>query len=182
MSPFLRISLSNFEPGPYLQTNGEATQRPYCAVIVKEAIDTENGKIYVQKKPTMYPPWESTFDAHINHGRVMHIIVKGKSDRMTSETTIELNSLAERCKKNNGKMEIWIELKPQGRMIMNARYFLEQSDPKGHFEPESESQFPLHQRRGAIKQAKVHNVKCHEFIATFFPQPTFCSVCHEFVW
>uniref|UniRef100_A0A672TQW9 Protein kinase C n=1 Tax=Strigops habroptila TaxID=2489341 RepID=A0A672TQW9_STRHB len=42
--------------------------------------------------------------------------------------------------------------------------------------------FSLHQRRGAIKQAKIHNVKCHEFTATFFPQPTFCSVCHEFVW
>ncbi|XP_040199197.1 protein kinase C theta type isoform X2 [Rana temporaria] len=182
MSPFLRISLSNFEVGPSLQTNGEATQRPYCAVIVKEAIDTENEKIYVQNKPTMYPPWESTFDAHINKGRVMHIIVKGKSEGVTSETTIELNSLAERCKKNSGKMEIWIELKPQGRMIMNARYFLEQTDPKAHYEAEAENQFALHQRRGAMKQAKVHYVKCHEFIATFFPQPTFCSVCHEFVW
>ncbi|XP_069766190.1 protein kinase C theta type isoform X2 [Narcine bancroftii] len=49
-------------------------------------------------------------------------------------------------------------------------------------ESETEGLFTLHQRRGAIKQAKVHNVKCHEFIATFFPQPTFCSVCHEFVW
>lgn len=42
--------------------------------------------------------------------------------------------------------------------------------------------FALHQRRGAIKQAKIHVVKCHEFSATFFPQPTFCSVCKEFVW
>uniref|UniRef100_A0A8C8F0S8 protein kinase C n=1 Tax=Oncorhynchus tshawytscha TaxID=74940 RepID=A0A8C8F0S8_ONCTS len=33
-----------------------------------------------------------------------------------------------------------------------------------------------------IKQAKIHEVKCHEFSATFFPQPTFCSVCKEFVW
>ncbi|XP_043943103.1 protein kinase C theta type [Protopterus annectens] len=55
-------------------------------------------------------------------------------------------------------------------------------DTKEKAEPEKESFFALHQRRGAIKQAKVHNVKCHEFIATFFPQPTFCSVCHEFVW
>lgn len=182
MSPFLRISLSNFEVGPYVPPNGDVMQRPYCAVIVKEAVETENGKLYVQKKPTMYPPWESTFDAHINKGRVMHIIVEGRPAGVVSETSIELFSLAERCKKNSGKMEIWIELKPQGRMIMNARYFLEQSDPKGHFDSDSESQFALHQRRGAIKQAKVHNVKCHEFIATFFPQPTFCSVCHEFVW
>lgn len=42
--------------------------------------------------------------------------------------------------------------------------------------------FALHQRRGAIKQAKIHVVQCHEFSATFFPQPTFCSVCKEFVW
>uniref|UniRef100_A0A8C5EE25 Protein kinase C n=1 Tax=Gouania willdenowi TaxID=441366 RepID=A0A8C5EE25_GOUWI len=49
-------------------------------------------------------------------------------------------------------------------------------------EPEREGLFALHQRRGAIKQAKIHLVKCHEFSATFFPQPTFCSVCKEFVW
>uniref|UniRef100_A0A8C5MIH1 Protein kinase C n=1 Tax=Leptobrachium leishanense TaxID=445787 RepID=A0A8C5MIH1_9ANUR len=182
MSPFLRISLSNFEVGPHRQSTGEVIERPYCAVIVKEAVESESGKIYIQKKPTMYPPWESTFDAHIRKGRVMHIIVKGRPDGVISETTIELNSLAERCKKNNGNMEIWIELKPQGRMIMNAKYFLEQSDPKGHYDSKSENQFALHQRRGAIKQAKIHYVKHHEFTATFFPQPTFCSVCHEFVW
>ena len=37
-------------------------------------------------------------------------------------------------------------------------------------------------RRGAIKQAKIHYIKNHEFIATFFRQPTFCSVCKDFVW
>uniref|UniRef100_A0A665VNZ0 Protein kinase C n=1 Tax=Echeneis naucrates TaxID=173247 RepID=A0A665VNZ0_ECHNA len=49
-------------------------------------------------------------------------------------------------------------------------------------EREQDGLFALHHRRGAIKQAKVHVVKCHEFSATFFPQPTFCSVCKEFVW
>lgn len=55
-----------------------------------------------------------------------------------------------------------------------------EGDPES--EPEREGLFALHHRRGAIKQAKVHVVKCHEFSATFFPQPTFCSVCKEFVW
>ena len=64
--------------------------------------------MYIQKKPTMYPPWDSTFDAHINKGRVMQIIVKGKNVDLISETTVELYSLAERCRKNNGKTEIWV--------------------------------------------------------------------------
>lgn len=57
-----------------------------------------------------------------------------------------------------------------------------QTEGEQESEPEREGLFALHQRRGAIKQAKIHIVKCHEFSATFFPQPTFCSVCKEFVW
>ncbi|XP_026539761.1 protein kinase C theta type [Notechis scutatus] len=181
MSPFLRIGLSNFDSGPYLPSQGDVID-PYCAVMVKEAVAAEKGPVFVQKKPTMYPPWNSTFDAHIHRGRVMYIVVKDKSAEMVSETTVELNLVAEKCKKNNGKIEIWLELKPQGRMLMNARYFLESTDDPEFIDCEKEGFFSLHQRRGAIKQAKIHNVKCHEFTATFFPQPTFCSVCHEFVW
>uniref|UniRef100_A0A7N6A842 Protein kinase C n=1 Tax=Anabas testudineus TaxID=64144 RepID=A0A7N6A842_ANATE len=141
---------------------------------------TEKGQVYKQKKPTMYPPWSSTFDAHIHRGRIMHVMVKDRTAELKSEATVALDSLATRCKKENGKLEIWLELKPQGRVLMEARYYLEKSDPES--EREREGLFALHQRRGAIKQAKIHVVKCHEFSATFFPQPTFCSVCKEFVW
>ncbi|XP_015683664.1 protein kinase C theta type isoform X2 [Protobothrops mucrosquamatus] len=181
MSPFLRIGLSNYDSGPYLPSQGDVID-PYCAVMVKEAVEAEKGQVFVQKKPTMYPPWNSTFDAHIHKGRVMSVVVKDKTAEMVSETTVELNLVAEKCKKSNGKIEIWLELKPQGRMLMNARYFLESTDDPEFIDCEKEGFFSLHQRRGAIKQAKIHNVKCHEFTATFFPQPTFCSVCHEFVW
>ncbi|XP_062339338.1 protein kinase C theta type [Osmerus eperlanus] len=187
MSPFLRIGFSNFEMDPGLAYHEEVLN-PYCAVYMKEAIDTEKGQVYKQKKATMYPPWSSTFDAHVHRGRVMHVMVKDRTAELKSEATVQLDSLASRCKKENGKLEIWLELKPQGRVLMEARYYLEKSDAAGHSEAdgdgerEGEGLFALNHRRGAIKQAKVHVVKCHEFSATFFPQPTFCSVCKEFVW
>ncbi|XP_046871513.1 LOW QUALITY PROTEIN: protein kinase C theta type [Hypomesus transpacificus] len=187
MSPFLRIGFSNFEMDPGLAYHEEVLN-PYCAVYMKEAIDTEKGQVYKQKKATMYPPWSSTFDAHVHQGRVMHVMVKDRTAELKSEATVQLDSLASRCKKENGKLEIWLELKPQGRVLMEARYYLEKSDAAGHSEAdgdgerEGEGLFALNHRRGAIKQAKVHVVKCHEFSATFFPQPTFCSVCKEFVW
>ncbi|XP_077450682.1 protein kinase C theta type isoform X2 [Stigmatopora argus] len=184
MSPFLRMGFSNFEMDPGLEYQEEVLH-PYCAVYMKEAFQTEKGQVYKQKKPTMYPPWSTSFDAHVHPGRVMQVVVKDRTAQLKSEVVLCLDALAARCKKDGGKMEMWLELKPQGRMLMEAKYYLEISDAaagKADDHGEREGLFGLRHRRGAFKQAKIHLVKGHEFSATFFPQPTFCSVCKEFVW
>lgn len=61
----------------------------------------------------MYPPWNTTFDAHIHRGRVMHVVVKDQTAELKSEATVPLDSLATRCKKENGKLEIWVSAAEQ---------------------------------------------------------------------
>ncbi|PIO30406.1 hypothetical protein AB205_0042080, partial [Aquarana catesbeiana] len=161
MAPFLRISFNSFELGS-MPAQSEPCQ-PFCAVKVKESLSTERGKTLVQKKPTMYPDWKSTFDAHIHEGRVIQIVLMKAAEDPLSEATVGVSVLAERCKKGNGKSEFW------------------DTDCKQSIR-EDEGLVTINRRRGAIKQAKIHYIKNHEFIATFFGQPTFCSVCKEFVW
>uniref|UniRef100_G1NUF9 Protein kinase C delta type n=1 Tax=Myotis lucifugus TaxID=59463 RepID=G1NUF9_MYOLU len=180
MAPFLRIAFNTYELGS-LQAADEASQ-PFCAVKMKEALSTERGKTLVQKKPTMYPEWKSTFDAHIYEGRVIQIVLMRAAEEPISEVTVGVSVLAERCKKNNGKAEFWLDLQPQAKVLIPVQYFLEDGNCKQSLRGEDESMFPTMNRRGAIKQAKIHYIKNHEFIATFFGQPTFCSVCKEFVW
>ncbi|OXB73230.1 UNVERIFIED_CONTAM: hypothetical protein H355_016410 [Colinus virginianus] len=178
MAPFLRISFNSFELGP-VQNPGEQLQ-PFCAIKMKEALTTERGKTLVQRKPTMYPEWKSTFDAHIYEGRVIQIVLMKAAEEPLSEVTVGVSLLAERCKKGNGKAEFWLDLQPQGKVLMAVQYFLEDADCRQSMR-EEEGTVTIN-RRGAIKQAKIHYIKNHEFIATFFGQPTFCSVCKEFVW
>uniref|UniRef100_A0A8B9GDZ0 protein kinase C n=1 Tax=Amazona collaria TaxID=241587 RepID=A0A8B9GDZ0_9PSIT len=164
MAPFLRISFNSFELGP-MQNYGEQLQ-PFCAIKMKEALTTERGKTLVQKKPTMYPEWKSTFDAHIYEGRVIQIVLMKAAEEPLSEVTVGVSVLAERCKKEN-QTELTREA--------NINLYCKQSMR------EAEGTVTIN-RRGAIKQAKIHYIKNHEFIATFFGQPTFCSVCKDFVW
>nr|XP_033782453.1 protein kinase C delta type isoform X2 [Geotrypetes seraphini] len=179
MAPFLRISFNSYELGP-MPSQAEPCQ-PFCAIKMKEALTTERGKTLVQKKPTMYPDWKSSFDAHIYEGRVIQIVLMKAAEDPLSEVTVGVSVLAERCKKGNGKAEFWLDLQPQGKVLMSVQFFLEDTDCKQSIK-EDEGLVTINKRRGAFKQAKIHHIKNHEFIATFFGQPTFCSVCKEFVW
>uniref|UniRef100_A0A8C5DC79 Protein kinase C n=1 Tax=Gouania willdenowi TaxID=441366 RepID=A0A8C5DC79_GOUWI len=176
MAPFLRIAFNAYDLGLLPQLSDP----PFCAIKMKEALTTERGKTLVQRKPTMYPAWKSSFDAHIYEGRVLEVLLMKTSEESLAEVTVGVSVLAERCKKANGRAEFWVDLHPSGKVMMAVQYFLEGADAGENYIRYSFSTFFM--LRGAIKQAKIHFIKNHEFIATFFRQPTFCSVCREFVW
>uniref|UniRef100_A0A665UD49 Protein kinase C n=1 Tax=Echeneis naucrates TaxID=173247 RepID=A0A665UD49_ECHNA len=181
MAPFLRIALNAYDVGAL----PPISITPICAIKMKESVSTERGMTLVQRKPTMYPAWKSTFDAHIYEGRVLEVILMQSTEEPLAKATVGVSVLAERCKKSksNGRTEFWVDLHPTGRVQMAVQFFLEDTACKPSVKlPPEDGVTTLNRRRGAFKQPKVHFIKNHEFSATFFGQPTFCSVCREFLW
>lgn len=84
----------------------------------------------VQRKPTMYPAWKSTFDAHIYEGRVLEVVLMQSPEEPLAKATVGVSVLAERCKKSktNGCAEFWVDLHPSGKVHMAVQFFLEDSD------------------------------------------------------
>lgn len=187
---FIRVKLLQVDKGTTVTTSEPFD--PFVAVNVKETVNSPGQKPqYVQKKRTIYPEWNTCFDAHIYEGRVINMIVNEKPNRMLADVTISARALADKCRDGNISTT-WLDLKPSGRLQIQIRFFSENEEVAPGPSVKSKEQIPqtdpdkggggITRRRGAIKQQKVHEVKGHQFIAKFFRQPTYCSFCNEFLW
>ena len=64
--------------------------------------------------------------------------------------------------------------------LLRTFHFID--DPNSAFDGRKANKSGLQNRRGALRKGKVHGFRGHEFLAKFFRQPVFCSVCMEFCW
>ncbi|CAI4227803.1 unnamed protein product [Auanema sp. JU1783] len=154
------------------------------AVNVKEKVEVNGESRLVQKKKTFYPEWEKCWDTAVTEGRILQIILMHQQTAVV-EATMRLEDIISKCK-GDAITHIWINTKPQGRILAQTRH-LKQADEDDNPVEEpmtgrAASGPGLHRRRGAIKHAKVHEIRGHQFVAKFFPQFTFCSLCSDFMW
>ncbi|XP_077544977.1 putative protein kinase C delta type homolog isoform X5 [Haemaphysalis longicornis] len=199
---FVRVKLLQVELLPNGQTGGHATGDesspqppttqqitpvkhdivdPFCVVNLKEAEEIPGkGVQLAQSKKSLYPEWNSCFDVQIFRGSLMHILVMDRPNRHLADLLLSAQVLADKCRDGEDVVNVWLKLRPSGKLNVQVRRFREgEATP---LEEEPKAAGGITRRRGAIKHQKVFEVKGHKFIEKFFRQPTFCAFCKEFLW
>ncbi|XP_063684266.1 protein kinase C-like 1B isoform X4 [Bolinopsis microptera] len=160
------------------------TLEPYLRV----SVDGEVLGKTAAKPKTTNPVWNEIFTLYILAGTKLGMTIFHKTpslaqalvppDPFIAHIDIDLDELS-----GMPPNEIWLPLEPGGKLHMFLDLVLgeEKNYPAKSFKIRQSGGFNQHQRRGAVRR-RIHQVNGHKFMARYFPQPTYCSHCREFIW
>ena len=94
--------------------------RMWCKLCINYVFLLAGKTQLVQKKKTICPEWNTSFDAHLYDGRVIHMIVMQRPNQLVADISISAQDLADKCK-DGGVASIWVsdvEIWSQGHVMM----------------------------------------------------------------
>lgn len=153
----------------------EAALDPYIAFDVDELHVART----TTKVKTSKPIWNEDFTAEIHNGQNFGLTVFHDAaippDEFVANCSIPFQDM-------KNQADIWIDLEPNGKVhvIVELNGSASEEQPKERTFKEKEGGLGV-RRRGAMRR-RVHQVNGHKFMATMLRQPTFCSLCRDFIW
>ncbi|KAH6923124.1 hypothetical protein HPB50_022982 [Hyalomma asiaticum] len=99
---------------------------PFCVVNLKEAEEIPGkGVQLAQSKKSLYPEWNSCFDVQIFRGSLMHILVMDRPNRHLADLLLSAQVLADKCRDGEDVVNVWLKLRPSGKLNVQVRRFRE---------------------------------------------------------
>lgn len=154
------------------------TLDPYLRVSVDEDV---LGKTAMKPK-TINPVWNEVFTLYVLCGSKLGLTIFHKAlmppDPFIAHIDVEFEEL-----QGMPPNEIWLPLEPGGKLhiLLDLVIGEEKAYPAKSFKIRQSGGFNQHQRRGAVRR-RIHQINGHKFMARYFPQPTYCSHCRDFIW
>ncbi|XP_048732224.1 calcium-independent protein kinase C-like isoform X2 [Ostrea edulis] len=148
---------------------------PYISVDVD---DNEVARTTTKTK-TLTPVWNENFTTEVHNGRTLGLTVFHDAaippDDFVANCSIPFEEIKEKAN------DLWVDLEPNGQIhiVLELQGSSSEEPPKERVFKEKEGL--LNRRRGAMRR-RVHQVNGHKFMATLLRQPTFCSLCRDFIW
>lgn len=162
-------------------------------------IDVDDSPIgrTVTKQRNQNPIFNEEFHTDVRCGEMLCFTVFHDSalppDEFVANCSVQLNRSDLKLSTN----DLWVDLEPNGRLhliieldgtfteveqvrlneVSNSSVGSTSSDPK-MFKQNTQA---FNKRRIAMRR-KIHQIYGHKFMATWFRQPTFCSICRDFMW